>query len=210
MAAIHEAICKIMEEGAVVSKSSRNQQQGFNYRGIDAVMNIFNPLLARHGVFVIPEVIEQHRESRTNAKGNTLLYSILTVNVHFYAQDGSEVCATVVGEGMDSGDKASNKALSAAYKYALFQTFCIPTEELSDPDADSPGPVVPVCEDCGKEIKATEHRGTLYKVSDIIAMSQKSYGKTICWSCAMKRQERSRQEKIAALEQNYPEVAKVE
>ena len=45
---------------------------------------------------------------------------------------------------MDSGDKASNKAMSAAFKYACFQTFCIPTEEMQDPDAETPPPSTPV------------------------------------------------------------------
>jgi hypothetical protein len=36
---------------------------------------------------------------------------------------------------MDSGDKATNKAMSAAYKYMAMQLFCIPTE--GDNDADS-------------------------------------------------------------------------
>ena len=36
---------------------------------------------------------------------------------------------------MDSGDKATNKAMSAAYKYAALQTFCIPTEGDNDADA---------------------------------------------------------------------------
>lgn len=37
---------------------------------------------------------------------------------------------------MDSGDKATNKAMSIAYKYAAFQAFCIPTEDTAI-DADA-------------------------------------------------------------------------
>ena len=39
---------------------------------------------------------------------------------------------------MDRSDKSTNKAMSAAFKYACFQTFCIPTEEMRDADAESP------------------------------------------------------------------------
>ena len=46
--------------------------------------------------------------------------------------------AVTIGEGMDSGDKATNKAMAIAFKYACFQVFCIPTEEMNDPDSESP------------------------------------------------------------------------
>jgi hypothetical protein len=91
-------------------------------------------------VFIVPEIIEQTREERTTAKGGLLIYSICKVKYTFYAEDGSSVTAVVIGEGMDSGDKATNKAMSIAFKYACFQVFCIPTEEMKDPDADSPDP----------------------------------------------------------------------
>ena len=63
------------------------------------------------------------------------------IRYRFFTVDGSYIDAVVVGEGMDSGDKATNKAMSVAFKYACFQTFCIPTENLiDDPDADTPEP----------------------------------------------------------------------
>ena len=65
-------------------------------------------------------------------KGGTLIYSICRIKYTFYAEDGSNVSAVVIGEGMDSGDKATNKAMSIAFKYACFQVFCIPTEEMKD------------------------------------------------------------------------------
>lgn len=68
-----------------------------------------------------------------------MIYSVCKMKYRFFAVDGSYVDAVVVGEGMDSGDKATNKAMSVAFKYACFQTFCIPTENLiDDPDADTP------------------------------------------------------------------------
>lgn len=133
---IFESINKVMDEIGAIGKNTKNQQQGFMYRGIDAVMNALNPALVKYKVFVVPEVLEQTREERTNAKGTTLLYSIIKVKYTFYAEDGSSVSAVVIGEGMDSGDKATNKAMSIAFKYACFQVFCIPTEEMVDPDAE--------------------------------------------------------------------------
>ena len=133
---IYETISAVMADVGAIGKNSKNPQQGFMYRGIDAVMNALNPAMVKYHLFVVPEVLEQTREERTTSKGGLLIYSICKIKFTFYAQDGSCVTAVVIGEGMDSGDKATNKAMSVAYKYACFQTFCIPTEEMKDPDAE--------------------------------------------------------------------------
>lgn len=133
---IYETISAVMSEIGYVGKNDKNSQQGFMYRGIDAVMNAINPALIKHKLFVVPEVLEQTREERQTSRGGNLIYSVCKIKYTFYAQDGSSVSATVVGEGMDSGDKATNKAMSVAFKYACFQVFCIPTEEMVDPDAE--------------------------------------------------------------------------
>lgn len=141
---IYETITAVMAEIGSVGKESRNSQQGFMYRGIDAVMNALNPALVKHKLFVVPEILNQRREERQTAKGGNLIYSICTIKYTFYAEDGSSISATVIGEGMDSGDKATNKAMSIAFKYACFQVFCIPTEEMKDPDAETMPPSKPV------------------------------------------------------------------
>lgn len=139
---IYQAINEVMEACGAVGKDMVNhQQQGYKYRGIDAVMNALNPALKKAKVFASPEVLELTREERHTAKGGLLIYSIAKVKYTFYAADGSSVSAIVIGEGMDSGDKSMNKAMSAAYKYALFQVFCIPTEEMVDSEVDSPQPM---------------------------------------------------------------------
>lgn len=138
MANIHTAINGIMSDVGAIGKDRKNQQQGFMYRGVDEVMNTLQPALIKHKVYVVPEVLEQTREERTSKSGALLIYSILKVKFTFYADDGSSISATVIGEGMDSADKASNKAMSVAFKYACFQVFCIPTEEMVDPDPESP------------------------------------------------------------------------
>lgn len=137
---IYKAISEAMEACEAVAKDSKNPQQGYKYRGIDAVMNAINPALRKAKIFATPEVIETSREERTSTRGGALIYSIAKVKYTFYAADGSSVSAIVVGEGMDSGDKSFNKAMSAAFKYALFQVFCIPTEEMMDSEVDSPEP----------------------------------------------------------------------
>lgn len=135
---IYQSITKILEEVPAIGKKKKNSQQNFKYRGIDDVMNIFQPILAKHKVFIVPQVLEQKREERTTSRGGNLIYSICKIKYTFYAEDGSNVEAVVVGEGMDSGDKATNKAMAIAMKYAMFQVFCIPTEEMKDPDSETP------------------------------------------------------------------------
>lgn len=140
MAQIHELIGKAMKKiGAIGKDSNATNMSGklmYKFRGIDAVYNALNPVMAELGLFVCPEVMDQKREERRTANGGLLIYSILTVKFTVYAPDGSSVEMTITGEGMDSGDKSSNKAMSAALKYAMFQLFMIPTEEMKDPDAD--------------------------------------------------------------------------
>jgi len=133
---IFESINKTMEDVGAIGKNSKNPQQGFMYRGVDAVMNALNPAMIKNGIFVVPTVLEQTREERTTKNGGALIYSICKVKYTFYAQDGSFIESVVIGEGMDSGDKSCNKAMSVAFKYACFQVFCIPTEEMKDPDAE--------------------------------------------------------------------------
>lgn len=143
---IYESIAAVMTDIGAVGKNSRNEQQKFMFRGIDAVMNALSPALIKNGVFVTPEILEHTREERTNKNGTTLIYSICKIKYTFFAEDGSSISATVIGEGMDTGDKATNKAMSIAFKYACFQVFCIPTEEMIDPDAEC------------HEVKATEQK----------------------------------------------------
>ena len=108
---------------------------GFKFRGIDAVYNALSPLLADAGLVIIPRCLERHESMRES--GPKKLYFV-AVKMEFdfvSAEDGSKHTACTYGEAMDSGDKATNKAMSIAYKYACFQTFAIPTEGDNDPDA---------------------------------------------------------------------------
>lgn len=133
---IYPLIGQAMREIGAIGKNSRNEQQQFWYRGVDAVYNALNPVMAKLGLFITPEILDQKREERLSSSNKSLIYSIVTMRYTVYAPDGSFVQLTVIGEGMDSGDKATNKAMSVAMKYAMFQLFMIPTEELQDPDAE--------------------------------------------------------------------------
>lgn len=134
-AKIYSVINSVMGEIGSIAKGKKSQQ-GFFYRGVDDVMNALAPAFIKYKLFVVPEVLEQSREERTTIKGGTLIYSICKIKYTFFAEDGSHVEVVTVGEGMDSGDKATNKAMSIAFKYACFQIFCSPTEEMVDPDME--------------------------------------------------------------------------
>jgi hypothetical protein len=132
---VYEAISKVMlsisKEG--ISKSRVNEGQGYKFRGIDDVYNAMAPILAEHKLCVLPKVTDRQVTERINKHGTALFY--VTVHMDFTlvsGEDGSSHVISTIGEAMDSGDKATNKAMSAAYKYALMQAFCIPTEGDND------------------------------------------------------------------------------
>jgi hypothetical protein len=143
MSNIHTAMVAIMRDITAIGKDSKNQAQGFKFRGIDAVYNELHNLLAKHGVITLPQAGTPVVEERTNSKGTTLRFVTIPMTYQFVAEDGSSITCQVIGEGMDSGDKATNKAMAIAHKYALLQTFLIPTEDLKDPDYET-HEVVPV------------------------------------------------------------------
>lgn len=134
---IYAAISAAMADIGAISKDKYSKEIGYKFRGIDDVMNALKPVLTKNKIFTVPQVLEQTREERVTVKGVKLRYSLLKIAFRFYTTDGSFVEAVTLGEGMDSGDKASNKAMAIAYKYALFQVFCVPTEEMTDPDGES-------------------------------------------------------------------------
>lgn len=137
-ALIYSAMSAVMADVEFISKDQRNTQgAGFNFRGVDDVYNSLHSILAKHKVFAVPTVLEDRTEDRKSSKGTTLIYRVLRIRYRFYTTDGSFVDAIVLGEAMDTGDKASNKAMSIANKYAFIQVFCIPTKEQKDPDAES-------------------------------------------------------------------------
>ena len=132
--------------GAIGKDSQAKNMAGkvmYNFRGIDQVYNVLNPIFSKLGIFIVPEVLNRTREERQTTNGAMLIYTILDVKFRMFAPDGSFVEGIVAGEAMDSGDKSSNKAMSAALKYFCFQTLCIPTEEMPDPDAEVHDDVLP-------------------------------------------------------------------
>ncbi len=136
MAQIHEKLAAIMGEAGAIGKDRKNAEQGFLFRGIDTVMNHLHPLFAKHGVVILPCVVSERAEQRTTRSNAIMTVRILTIRFDFCAADGSVASVQVVGEGADMGDKATNKAMAIALKYALTQMLLIPFQEV-DPDAET-------------------------------------------------------------------------
>lgn len=137
---VYKAITAVTRElgRAGISKDRKNAQQGYSFRGIDDIYNALNSELAGAQLCIIPRVISRETVERQSTKGSALFY--VTVHVEYdivSAIDGSRHTASAYGEAMDSGDKATNKAMSAAYKYMAMQLFCIPTEGDNDADAST-------------------------------------------------------------------------
>lgn len=125
---------------AGIAKDRVNQQgASYKFRGIDDVYNAISPLLGEHGLCILPRMIRRDCQERQTAKGSAIFYVTVEAEFDFVAaEDGSCHVVRTFGEAMDMSDKATNKAMSAAYKYAAMQAFAIPTEGDNDADASTP------------------------------------------------------------------------
>lgn len=132
---IYQAMANVMASISPIGKDKHNHQGGFKFRGIDDVYNSLHRAMADEGIFCTMEVID-HRSEPRQFKNSSGFQVYTTVKYSFHAVDGSSVSSVVVGEAMDSGDKATNKTYAIAHKYALLQAFLIPTEDMQDPDGE--------------------------------------------------------------------------
>lgn len=138
---VYKSINDVQAELATIgiTKDRRNSQgNGYNFRGIDDVYNTIAPLLSKHKLCILPRVLTRNCIERASKAGGALFYVTIEAEFDFVsAEDGSKHVVKTFGEAMDSGDKATNKAMSAAYKYACFQAFSIPTESNNDPENET-------------------------------------------------------------------------
>lgn len=140
---IYKKMSDVMKDIKSVSKDQKNTQQGYAFRGVDDFINALYPALTKHGVFMTPRCTSYTQELkevvRSSGKAGVDKHVAILMEYDFFAEDGSKVTVgPIPAEGLDSGDKASNKALSAAIKYALIQTFSVPTKDIAEADLDTP------------------------------------------------------------------------
>ncbi len=133
---VYEAFHAVMAEVKAIEKSDRNMQQGFNFRGIDAVMQEVGPVLRANGVFIIPTPLDMKSETYATAKGTAMRNVTVTMQYTVYGPGGDYFVGGAYGEAADSGDKAVTKAQSVAYRTFLLTALTVPTGD-ADPDAHS-------------------------------------------------------------------------
>ena len=134
---IAQALSEVMKAVGAIAKKDKNTSQGFNFRGIDSVVNAVSPALQKFGVVVVPSVEECEYQTVEIGRNRTAMGHVrVKVTYTFIGANGDCIEATVVGEAMDSGDKATAKAMSVAFRTALLQSLALPTDEV-DPDATS-------------------------------------------------------------------------
>lgn len=130
---IVQCLADVMRDIKYVGKEGTNAFDHYNFRGIDGVLNAVGPVFRKHGVVAIPEVLDYRRGTVEASSGKPMSSVALQMRVHFYGPARDSVEATVWGEAFDRGDKATAKAHSVAFRTALLQTLCLPTQE-PDPD----------------------------------------------------------------------------
>ncbi len=143
MSTVHQAIVDVMSDVGAIGKNNRNVAQNYNFRSVDDLYNKLSPLFAKNGLFLLPKVLEKEEQQYLNAKGNQQIRVSLKVEYNVTSVDGSSVQCVVCGEGVDSGDKATNKAFTACFKYLMIQLFCIAVEGEVDADSESPQVAAP-------------------------------------------------------------------
>lgn len=135
---VYQAINKVQAELAKqgIGKDRKNQAQGYKFRSIDDVYNVLSSILAENGLCVLPRIISRDLRLAETKSGGSMHYVTVEAEFDFVSsEDGTKHTVKSYGEAMDSGDKATNKAMSAAHKYAMLMAFSIPTEGDNDPDA---------------------------------------------------------------------------
>jgi hypothetical protein len=137
-ASIFTLIPKIMASVGAIGKNQKNEFQKYKFRGIDDLYNAVQPAFVSAGVFCVPSVQDFQTFESAGKDGKVSFRVLLKMSHRFYAPDGSFVDVVTMGEGLDTSDKASNKAMSAAMKYAFIELLSLPTEDIEDSDRESP------------------------------------------------------------------------
>jgi hypothetical protein len=177
-----EALAAVMGDVRAVGKDQRNNDQHYNFRGIDAVINAVGPALRRHGVVVMPELLEANYRDVQTSRGKPSRECTVKVRYTFYGPAGDKLECVTPGESMDFGDKGAPKAMSVAYRIALIQALALPTDE-PDPDQDNYERAPDPAEDARQELLAAVQERKL----DIIAVRKafaRQYGTPVASAAA--------------------------
>lgn len=136
MSNIYTAMAAIQKEFPAVPKEGINPSMKYKFRGIDDAMKALNPLLSKHGVFIVPQEFDVTlSDGGSTGGGKNQIRAVLRGKVRWYAADGTYIESAIIGEGIDTGDKAVMKCQANAMKYLIYYTFTVPTEEKRDSES---------------------------------------------------------------------------
>lgn len=142
---IYKALANVQREihSVGIGKLRRNQEQKFNFRGIDDALMAFAPLLTENGVLLAPSYANRVIEARPTKSGGTTYNVTLEGTFTFICvEDGStHTVGPFFGEANDGQDKAVSKATSVAERNMFFLTFVVPHEPAIGGDPDGIGEV---------------------------------------------------------------------
>lgn len=133
-----------------VQKKGRNTAQNYNFANEQTFLDHIRPALVKYFITIAPvkveivanETIKVPKFDRDGKPaGERTDRRVLGIWTYRFSRGDSHLEITGLGEGIDSGDKASYKAATGAYKYALRQAFMIATgddPEIAREDEEEP------------------------------------------------------------------------
>lgn len=135
---IYQLIPKVMQEVGAIGKSGFNSFDKYKFRSIEDIYNALQPALSKNGIFIVPRVLDSKENTVQTKAGADQVRVKVKVEYQVCASDGSSIVSVFEGEGIDRSDKATNKAMQAAFKFMCSQLFCLAFEGMEDADKDSP------------------------------------------------------------------------
>lgn len=140
MPQVYEAVRRVLADMPAIEKggTAPANMGGYKFRRVEDITAALKPLFAKHGVLCMPTV-KQRVETQRNTANNKVLYCVdLEIEFAFYGPKGDCLTTNVWGQGTDSGDKATQKAVTSAFKTLLSVVFCISDSEMDAEAHDVP------------------------------------------------------------------------
>lgn len=133
-----EAMTEILAKIGIAKEKGNTREIQYNFRGIDDIRNNTSPLMKECALAIIPAMAERAEKERHTKNGTLALWVTLRVDFRVYNTISKEhIEVPIYADAVDYSDKATQKAMSQAYKVLAINLFNIPTEGEQDTDAES-------------------------------------------------------------------------
>ena len=179
---IYEKIAAIMQDVQYLAKDDHVSFGSTSYKALseEKVTSIMRAEMLKHKLVVFP--VSQIANRTGNITHVDVVYRMVNVE---NPEESIEIASC--GDGADTQDKGSGKAMTYAFKYMWLRTFALPTGE--DPDKVSSAELDekernPVCGRCGARIAPVKkHSGETWQPKDMAKYAQSHYGMPLCGDC---------------------------